>query len=235
MAATTMPLAWWSFPVGVLGCNCTILACPDARQALVVDPGGDAERILGVLGDEKLAVVDIVHTHAHFDHVLATAEVAAAHPEAGVVLHRDDRWLWDNVATQLRFFGIELPREGGPSLPPRPTRELTGDAVLPFGRREARALHTPGHTPGSMCFYVEGTAGAGETPLLVAGDTLFKRSIGRTDLWGGSMEALARSIRDKLLTLPDETRVVTGHGPETSIGAERRGSPFIADLLGEER
>jgi glyoxylase-like metal-dependent hydrolase (beta-lactamase superfamily II) len=228
-----MQLARWSFPVGVLGCNCTIVACPETRQALVVDPGGDAERILGVLDDQALTVVDIVHTHAHFDHVLATAEVAAKHPDAGVVLHRDDRWLWDNVATQLRFFGFDLPSGDGPPLPPRPTRELTADATLPFGRREARALHTPGHTPGSVCFYVE--AAAGDTPLLVAGDTLFKQSIGRTDLWGGSLEAIARSIRDKLLTLPDDTQVITGHGPETSIGAERRSNPFIADILGQDR
>jgi glyoxylase-like metal-dependent hydrolase (beta-lactamase superfamily II) len=215
-----MPLVRWSFPVGALGCNCSVVACPDTKEALVIDPGDEAPRILEGLAARAMTAVRIVHTHAHFDHVMGTGEVAAA-TGAEVLLHRDDRWLYDNLPMQLAMFGMARP---GVQPPPPPTRELAGDEALPFGRREARALHTPGHTPGSICLLVQH---AGEAPLLFAGDTLFRRSIGRTDLWGGSAEAITRSIRERLLTLPDDTQVVCGHGPETTIGAEREHNPYV--------
>ena len=209
-----------SFPVGQLGCNCSIVVCPETREALVVDPGDEAPRILEALAADGATAVKIIHTHAHFDHVLGTGDVAAR-TGADVLLHADDRWLYDNVPLQLSMFGMPPPR-GAP--PPPLTRELRDDEALAFGRREARALHTPGHTPGSMCFYLEH---AGEQPLLFAGDTLFRRSIGRTDLWGGSVEAIGRSIRERLLTLPDDTVVVCGHGPETTVAAEREDNPYV--------
>jgi glyoxylase-like metal-dependent hydrolase (beta-lactamase superfamily II) len=215
-----MALIRKSFSVGALGCNCTIVACPETHEALVIDPGDEAPRVLRALADQGVTAVRIVHTHAHFDHVMATGDVAAA-TGAEILLHRDDRWLYDAVPMQLELFGMARP---GAAAPPPPTRELTGDEALGFGRREARALHTPGHTPGSMCFLLEH---AGETPLLFAGDTLFRGSIGRTDLPGGSVDDIARSIRERLLTLPDETRVIPGHGPETTIGAEREENPFV--------
>jgi hydroxyacylglutathione hydrolase len=216
-----MPLIRRTFPVGPLRCNCTIVACPDTHEALVVDPGDEAPRILEALADEGARAVRIVHTHAHFDHVMGTGQVAAA-TGAEILLHRDDRWLYDNTALQLELFGMARP--GTTPAPPPPTRELTGDETLAFGRREARALHTPGHTPGSLCFFVEQ---AGERPLLLAGDTLFRRSIGRTDLWGGSLPDLTRSIRERVFALPDDTLVVPGHGPETSVGAEREDNPYV--------
>jgi glyoxylase-like metal-dependent hydrolase (beta-lactamase superfamily II) len=167
-----------------------------------------------------VTAVKIVHTHAHFDHIMGTGEVATR-TGAEILLHRDDRWLYDNAPLQLTLFGLARP---GDATPPPPTRELGGDEALGFGRREARALHTPGHTPGSLCLYLEHE---GERPLLFAGDTLFRRSIGRTDLWGGSAEDIGRSIRERLLTLPDETLVVPGHGPETTIVAEREDNPYV--------
>jgi hydroxyacylglutathione hydrolase len=151
--------------------------------------------------------------------VLGTGEVAAA-PGAEILIHGGDRWLYDNVELQARFLGMPW----SPPPPPPPTRELAGDEVLAFGHREARALHTPGHTPGSLCFFLER---GGETPLLFAGDTLFRRSVGRTDLWGGSFEQLATSIRERLFSLPDDTLVIPGHGPTTTIAAERDGNPFV--------
>ncbi|HXU62333.1 MAG TPA: MBL fold metallo-hydrolase [Polyangia bacterium] len=218
-----MPLIRRTFPVGALGCNCTIVACPDTRQALVIDPGDDAADILADLARDGLTAVKLLHTHAHFDHVMGTADVAAA-TGAEVLLHRDDRWLYDRTLMQIEMFGIRR-SDGQPwHPPPEPTRELTGDEVLTFGRREARAVHTPGHTPGSTCFYVEG---ASETPLLLAGDTLFKQSIGRTDLWGGSLETIRQSIRERLFALPDDTLVIPGHGPPTTIAAERESNPFL--------
>jgi glyoxylase-like metal-dependent hydrolase (beta-lactamase superfamily II) len=218
-----MPLLRRTFPVGALGCNCTILACPDTRQALVIDPGDDAADILADLARDGLTAVKLLHTHAHFDHVMGTADVAAA-TGAEVLLHRDDRWLYDHTLMQIEAFGVR--RRDGQAWhpPPPPTRELMGDEVLTFGRREARAVHTPGHTPGSTCFYVEA---ASETPLLLAGDTLFKQSIGRTDLWGGSLETIRQSIRERLFALPDDTLVIPGHGPPTTIAAERESNPFV--------
>ncbi|MFL5306598.1 MAG: MBL fold metallo-hydrolase [Polyangia bacterium] len=230
-----MPLIRRTFPVGALGCNCTILACPDTRQALVIDPGDDADVILADLARDGLTAVKLLHTHAHFDHVMGTADVAAA-TGAEVILHRDDRWLYDRTLMQIEAFGGFRRPNGQPwQPPPPPTRELAGDEALSFGRREARALHTPGHTPGSTCFYVEraqtdaGSPGVGgaEAPLLLAGDTLFAGSIGRTDLWGGSLETIRRSIRERLFALPGETLVIPGHGRPTTIAEERESNPFV--------
>jgi hydroxyacylglutathione hydrolase len=214
-----MPLLRTSFPVGVLGCTCTIVACPDTLEALVVDPGDEAPRILGELSARGWRAVRVVHTHAHFDHVLGTGAVAQA-TGAETALHRDDRMLYDHVGDQLAMFGMAPP--AGPAAVIQ--RELAGGEVLDFGKREARVIHTPGHTPGSICVYLET---AGERPLLFAGDTLFARSIGRTDLWGGSMDSIVSSIRGPLFALPEDTLVIPGHGPETSIGAEREDNPFV--------
>jgi hydroxyacylglutathione hydrolase len=209
-----------SFPVGALGCNCSVVVCPDTKEALVVDPGDEAPRVLEALAALGARAVKIVHTHAHFDHVMGTGEVAAR-TGAEILLHAGDRWLYDNVPMQAQMFGLWRASDAPP---PPPTRELAGDEALPFGRREARALHTPGHTPGSLCFFLEHVD---ETPIVFAGDTLFRHSIGRTDLWGGSHEAIRRSIRERLLTLPDATIVVPGHGPDTTIGEERALNPFV--------
>jgi len=204
--------------VGALGCNCTIVACPETKEALVVDPGDEAPAILDELARLGVTAVKLVHTHAHLDHVLGTADVAAR-TGAAVVLHKDDRWLYDNVDMQARAFGWRAQATMRP-----PTHEVTGGERLAFGRREATVVHTPGHTPGSTCFYLDHP---GETPLLFAGDTLFAGSVGRTDLWGGSFAQLDRSIRGPLFDLPDDTIVVPGHGPETSILAEREENPFV--------
>jgi len=221
-----MALARRTFPVGLLGCNCTILSCTETGQALVVDPGDEGPAILAALARDGLTAVKIIHTHAHFDHVMATGEVAAA-TGAEILLHRDDRWLYDNAVMQTEMFGVSRP-DGQPwQPPPPPTRELTTDETIGFGRREGRTLHTPGHTPGSICFYLgEGDTG-GAVPLLISGDTLFRRSIGRTDLWGGSARDIVRSIQHRLLSLPEGTIVVPGHGPETTIGEEREANPFV--------
>jgi hydroxyacylglutathione hydrolase len=214
-----MALIRESFPVGLLGCNCSIVADPGTKQAIVVDPGDQAPEILARLERLGVQAVKLVHTHAHFDHVLGTGAVAER-TGAEVLLHAGDRWLYDNVELQARMFGIPW----SPAVMAPLTRELTGGEVLPFGNREARVLHTPGHTPGSLCFFVERT---GETPVVFSGDTLFRRSIGRTDLWGGSAEQLLASIRDQLFSLPDDTIVVPGHGPPTTIGAEREANPYV--------
>jgi hydroxyacylglutathione hydrolase len=185
----------------------------------VIDPGDEAERILDELRRLGITAVSVVHTHAHFDHVLGAGDIARA-TRAEILLHAEDRWLYDNVGEQLRLFGMDPLK----TTLTAPTRALVGGEVLSFGRREARVLHTPGHTPGSVCLYLETT---GERPILFAGDTLFAGSIGRTDLWGGSFEAIVESIQGPLFSLPEDTLVIPGHGPETVIGLEREDNPFV--------
>ncbi len=209
-----------SLAVGPVGCNCTVVACPLTREALIVDPGGDAERILALLGRMSAQVVGIVHTHGHFDHILATREVAAA-TGAPISIHGGDLDLYRGLARQARHFDLVAEK------PPEPAQILAGDETLSFGQFHARVLHTPGHTPGSVGFFIEATGGP---PLLLAGDTLFAGGIGRTDFPGGSSKRILRSIRDTLFALPDETVVVPGHGPETTIGEEREHNPYVGRL-----
>ncbi len=203
-----------TFAVPPLGCNCSIIGDPVTKQAIVVDPGGAPERILREVAALGLRVTRILHTHAHFDHFLASGQVQAA-TGASLCLHPDDGPLWDMVEEQCELFGVAAVAV------PSPDYWLKDDEAVSIGSVTAAALHTPGHTPGSMCFHLP------EADLLLAGDTLFRGSIGRTDLWGGDFDAIQRSIRDRLYVLGDHTTVVTGHGLETDIGSERRRNGFV--------
>ncbi len=201
-----------SFPVGPLQCNCSIVGDLTTGRALVVDPGGDAEIILGLLAELQLQVVAIIHTHAHLDHILAAGEIKKA-TGAPIYLHRDDQFLWDIVEEQCSMFGI-------PYRPlPNPDHYLRDDQDL--GCCGGVAIHTPGHTPGSTSFWFA------DSNLLLAGDTLFQRSIGRTDFAGGDYEQIIRSIRERLYTLDEQATVITGHGPSTTIGDEKYNNPFV--------
>jgi glyoxylase-like metal-dependent hydrolase (beta-lactamase superfamily II) len=203
-----------TFAVPPLGCNCSILGDPTTKHAVVVDPGGAPELILQHVRELGLTVMSVVHTHAHFDHFLASGEIQKA-TGARLCLHPDDRRLWEMLEVQCRMFGV-------PYTPvPLPDQWLQDDEQIIVGEVPGVALHTPGHTPGSMCFFFP------SEQLLVAGDTLFRGGIGRTDLWGGDGEAIQRSIRERLYLLDEGTRVVTGHGPDTHIGFEREYNPFI--------
>jgi hydroxyacylglutathione hydrolase len=214
-----------SFPVGALSCRCSIVACAQTKQALIVDPGDEAPRIVAELAARGLTAVQIVHTHAHFDHVMGTADVARA-TGAEAALHPADRFLYDRVPEQLAAFGLAklAPPPPPAGVEPLKLRLLTGNETLAFGRHEARVIHTPGHTPGSLCVLIEAPS---ERPLLLAGDTLFAGSIGRTDLWGGNFDEIVTSIRGPLFSLPDETLVIPGHGPDTTIGLEREDNPMV--------
>lgn len=207
------------FPVAPLGCNCVILGDEDRGEALVVDPGGEHERILGRLNELGLRCIGIVHTHTHFDHVGGTGEVQKA-TGAPTMLHEEDLFLYQGMQMQLDAFGLPLRAPD----PVEIDRFLAEGDTVSAGSVEAGVLHTPGHTPGSICFTVEG-----DEPVVLAGDTLFQGSIGRSDLWRGDGSTLISSIKDKLLALPDETLVITGHGPTTTIGDERRNNPFVGE------
>jgi glyoxylase-like metal-dependent hydrolase (beta-lactamase superfamily II) len=205
-----------TFPVGPLQCNCTILADEASGEAIVVDPGDEPERILRALESMKVRAVALLHTHAHLDHITGSRAVKES-TGAPIRLHAADRPLYDALPEQAAMFGF---RAESPLPPDAPLHD--GEAIA-FGPFALRAIHTPGHTPGSTCFALEGGP-----PLLFAGDTLFRRSIGRTDLWGGDTDAILTSIRGRLFTLPGDVSVVCGHGPETTIDEEKRLNPFAA-------
>jgi glyoxylase-like metal-dependent hydrolase (beta-lactamase superfamily II) len=202
-------------PVGALQCNCVILGDEKSKTAVVVDPGDEVERILELLGKHGLSVCAIVATHAHIDHVGGFADLKQL-TGAKSMIHEADVPLYENLAMQAQWLGIE---------PPRMTKidaMLNEAAGVSFGASKLDVHHTPGHSPGSVSFVRPDVV-----PLLLSGDTLFSGSIGRTDLWGGSYETIIASIRAKLLAMPDETVVIPGHGPKTTIGVERRSNPFL--------
>jgi len=202
-----------TFPAGPLGCNCSLVVDATTKRAIVVDPGGDFDLIeekLGALG----ATVDAI---THIDHVGAAAAVQRK-SNARACIHEADRFLYDLLPVQAAMLGVPLPEkvemEGS----------LKDGSTLSAGSVELGVLHTPGHTPGSVTFVVKTQDGT----RVFSGDTLFRRGIGRTDLWGGDSGLIMKSLREKILTLPDDAVVVPGHGPETTIGEERAKNPFLA-------
>lgn len=206
-----------TFPVGLLQCNCTVLGDPETREALVIDPGDDIARVLAALREDGLTCRAILNTHTHIDHVGANQALKEA-TGARLMLHEADLPLYDHLDVQAAMLGGVLPAPRRADVDEHVTQ---GDQVR-AGGLVAEVLHTPGHTPGSLCFHLQGDA-----PLLLSGDTLFAGSIGRTDLWGGDYDQEIASIRNRLLGLDDRTRVIPGHGPETTIGLERRRNPFL--------
>jgi len=201
-----------AFMVGPLQSNSYLLADEVTREAALFDPGMESEPVADVLARERLTVTAIINTHGHFDHVFGNAYFKAK-TGAPLLMHRADLDLVKRLEEQSLYFGFRAT----PSPPPDRFLE-EGDEVRVGGIR-LRVLHTPGHSPGGICLVTDGTA--------FVGDTLFAGSIGRTDLPGGSAETLLTSIREKLLTLPDDTVIYPGHGPATTIGHERRHNPFL--------
>lgn len=207
-----MAIEYVSFPVGPLRCNFSLIWDPHTKGAYAVDPGGDFKKIQAEIESRKLTLKGILHTHAHFDHLGASEELADW-SKAPLHLHPGDKPLWENLSMQGRAFGIQLETI-------RPyDHELKDEFEFLVGSDPLKVLHTPGHTPGSCCFSV------GE--ILFAGDTLFQGSIGRTDLWGGDYNQISKSIKDRLYCLEPDTIVITGHGPKTKIGIERKQNAFI--------
>lgn len=201
-----------TFPVGPLQCNCSVIGDSLSGRALVIDPGGDADQILALVKELNLTVVAIIHTHAHLDHILAAGEIKKA-TGAPIFLHESDQFLWDIVEQQCDMFGV--PKVSLPD----PDHYLKDDQALDCCG--GVAIHTPGHTPGSVSFWFE------QYKTLIAGDTLFLGSIGRTDLPGGNFEQIVTSIKERIYSLDDEAVVVTGHGPNTTIGSEKVANGFV--------
>lgn len=205
-----------TFPAGAFQCNCSILACADSKDAIVVDPGGETTRIAEIIAHYDLTVRSIVHTHAHLDHIYCTRDVKEAHG-GEICLHRGDTFLYDGFAQQAKMFGWA----------PRPTaavdRFIEHGDTLTLGKQQLEVIHTPGHTPGSVCFEVAD----GNRTVVFAGDTLFKGSIGRTDLPGGDSKQLLQSIKTRLYSRNLDAVVIPGHGPTTTLGHEARNNQFV--------
>ncbi|HST79386.1 MAG TPA: MBL fold metallo-hydrolase [Verrucomicrobiae bacterium] len=202
------------FPVGPLQCNCSIIGDEQTREAMVIDPGDQIEDILKILKTENLTLKQIVVTHAHIDHVGGAMKLKAA-TGAPILMNQKDEALLKMLDMQATWIGMKPP--GAVQVD-----EAVGEGrILKVGNLSSTVIHTPGHTEGSICLYFP------EQKTLIAGDTLFAGSIGRTDLPGGSYEKIIRSLHNQLMQLPDETQVVPGHGPATSIGEERETNPFL--------
>jgi hydroxyacylglutathione hydrolase len=201
-------------PVGPLQCNCSIVGDEQSREAMVIDPGDDIADVLAILRKHKLKVQQIVITHAHIDHVGGAMKLRAA-TGAPILLNENDTALLKMLDMQATWVG--MPSPGPVTIDASLT---TGDTVA-AGSHKARVLHTPGHTEGSICLYFPAEK------KLIAGDTLFAGSIGRTDLPGGSYEKILLSLHGTVLTLPDETIVIPGHGEATTIGEERETNPYL--------
>eukprot|EP01113_Clastostelium_recurvatum_P035760 TRINITY_DN5019_c1_g1_i2.p1 TRINITY_DN5019_c1_g1~~TRINITY_DN5019_c1_g1_i2.p1 ORF type:complete len:319 (+),score=68.23 TRINITY_DN5019_c1_g1_i2:27-959(+) len=223
-AAVSSAVIYDSFPVGPLSCNCCIIGDPATREAALVDPGGDADIIKKKIADANVQIKWILVTHAHFDHFLAAEEIRK-HTGAKVVLNTNDAPLWAALPIQCGMFGFPAPKETIPT--PEHLLKQEEESIVLGGSDgiACRAIHTPGHSPGSTCYYFE------KGNIVFTGDTLFRDSVGRTDLWGGSKADLVKSIKTKIYALPPGTYVVPGHGPTTSIGRERESNSVVRSPL----
>ena len=201
-------------PVGPLQCNCSIIGDEASREAMVIDPGDDIEDVLTVIRKHSLKVKQIVITHAHIDHVGGAAKLRAV-TGAPILLNQDDYDLLKMLDVQAAWTGMAAPGKVDID------QSVAQADTLKAGSLTANVIHTPGHTEGSICLYFP------VQQKLIAGDTLFAGSIGRTDLPGGSFDKIIRSLHEKVLALPDDTVVVPGHGPLTTIGEERESNPFL--------
>jgi len=202
------------FPVGPLQCNCSVIGDEKTHEAMVIDPGDQIEGILDILRQEKLTLKQIVITHAHIDHVGGAMKLKAA-TGAPILMNQNDYALLKMLDMQAAWVGMRPPGDV------QVDETISQGRVLSIGEISSNVIHTPGHTEGSICLYFP------EEKKLIAGDTLFAGSIGRTDLPGGSMEKIMRSLHNQVMALPDETEVVPGHGPLTTIGEERETNPFL--------
>jgi glyoxylase-like metal-dependent hydrolase (beta-lactamase superfamily II) len=198
-------------PVGPLQANCYIVGCEQSHQAAVIDPGGDADRILMALAKEKLTLSVIINTHGHFDHVGANKPLKDA-TGADLMIHPLDAPMLEHLAGSAAAWGLRAENS------PEPDRLLEEGDVVECGTIRFNVLHTPGHTPGGISLHADNA--------LFVGDTLFAGSIGRTDFPGGDYDTLIRNIQTKLFALPDDTRVYTGHMEPTTIGREKKYNPF---------
>ncbi len=204
-----------SFPVGPLEVNCYILGCEKTKEAVVIDAGGDSDKIVNFLNKNSLTLKYIICTHSHFDHISGNADLKNA-TNAEIMIHKAEADSITNISASAMMFGINIKNS-----PPADTLLEHGTIIKAGEEITLETLHTPGHSAGSTSFILRGY------PVVFVGDTLFAGSIGRTDLPGGDYNTLINSVKENLFVLPDETKAFPGHGPETTIGYEKRYNPFF--------
>jgi glyoxylase-like metal-dependent hydrolase (beta-lactamase superfamily II) len=204
----------YQLSVGPLQVNCFLVACQKTQDAMVIDPGEEGARIIQLAQNEGLKISKVINTHGHFDHIGANQHVVLA-TGAKLMLHAADLPLLQNARNHAGIYGLNVV----PS--PDPDRLLEQGDTLEVGDHSFEVFHVPGHSPGGICLLSDGH--------IFVGDVLFAGSIGRTDLPGGDFDLLVKSVRERLLSLPDQTVVHPGHGPDTTIGRERRHNPFVGD------
>jgi glyoxylase-like metal-dependent hydrolase (beta-lactamase superfamily II) len=216
------------FVVGPFQCNCRLLACLTTGEAVLVDAGDEAGKILkGLQGVEvapgvPLQLKYLFHTHGHLDHIAATREVKKeTGGTAKIALHKEDEPLYANLKMQGQMFGIRYDDPAPVDL------YFEHEQTLKVGKLKFTIVHTPGHSPGSVCIRLHEDSQAGSKETLFSGDTLFQGSVGRTDLWGANQEQMFKNIKTRILTLDEDIRVCPGHGPDTRVGVEKRSNPFL--------
>lgn len=199
-------------PAGVYAANCYVITCEETGKAAIIDPGGDAKDILKFIENHQLELSFILLTHGHGDHIGGVADILSL-KKVPVYIHKEDAYLLSDADKNLSSF------MSGPKIEVEADRLLEDQEIIELGKLKLKILHTPGHTLGSICVFVE--------DVVFTGDTLFANSIGRTDLEGGSFKSIIQSILLKLFTLPDETKVMPGHGPASTISIEKLTNPFV--------
>ena len=199
-------------PVGPIMANCFILGCEETLESAVIDPGDDTDKILMILAEQRLTLKKIINTHGHFDHVGGNKRLKEA-SGAPILIHSQDAHMLTHLSASAQAFGLSAENS------PAPDRLIEEGDTITFGNITLKVIHTPGHTPGGISLYTDGH--------LFVGDTLFAGSIGRTDFPGGDYDTLIASVQKKLFTLGDDVIVYTGHGPETTIGREKKTNPFV--------
>jgi glyoxylase-like metal-dependent hydrolase (beta-lactamase superfamily II) len=205
--------------LGPIQANCYILGCEETRQAVVIDPGDEADRILTTLAEDRLTVAHIINTHGHFDHVGANKRLKEV-TGADILIHADDAPMLSQLSAAASAWGLAADNS------PAPERLLADGDTITFGTLTLKAIHTPGHSPGGVCLYIEYDQAGGPKKAVFVGDTLFAGSIGRADLPGGNYDTLINSIQTRLFSLADDVTVYPGHMGTTTIGTERRTNPF---------
>ena len=219
-----------NFVVGAFQCNCRLIDCPNTGDAALIDPGDEAAKILkGLQGlttpsGIPIQVKYLLHTHGHLDHIGATRPVYESFSETEkplIALHKGDEPLYKNLKMQGNLFGFKYDE------PLSIQHYLEDGEIFQIGNLKMSVLHTPGHSPGSVCFHLHSDSGLKAPEVVFSGDTLFQGSVGRTDLWGGDQDLMFKSIRQRLLILDTETRVSPGHGADSSIGIEKSQNPFL--------
>ncbi len=217
------PMRVTAFTGGAFVQNGYVVACTGSGATVVVDPGAESARMVGALKADRAEVAAVYLTHAHLDHVEGLHRVHAAYPDAPIWLHPDDQPLWEAMPQQAAMFGIPFHEQ------PEPTHAFEHGQDVEFGQCVFHVRKAPGHAPGHVVLVSR------DDPLALVGDVIFQRGIGRTDLPGGDLATLMRSIREEILTLPDETVLYNGHGPPTTVGEERMGNPFLIPQVGGRR